>query len=193
MSRNRSEHLLEEEEAAQGQDLYRAPGDELHMVQARDQAEASGWIADEKIVWPSDQTQEGVVARRQELYDAMRRLEASVARPSGLADWRIEIEAALANLQEALVDHVGRVDGETGLFSEILEQAPHLAGDVVALRREHEELMSACRLALSMSADWAPGKLRRRTNVLLGRLAIHRQYGAELLFDAYNVDLAGGE
>lgn len=184
---------LELEEAAQGQDLFRSPGEAQLLEQAEDQAEASGWIAEESISWPSVETRERVVDRRQDLYDGMRRLESRVARPSGLADWRIEIEAALANLEESLASHIQQVESEGGLFAEILEHSPHLAANVESLKEEHEELMAACHKSLSMAADWAPATLRRKVNVLLVRLAVHRQFGAELLFDAYNVDIAAAD
>lgn len=153
--------------------------------------EASGWLSDEHISWPTEETHRGVADRRQSLYEAMRRLESAVSRPSGLADWRIEIESALAYLAWALDTHVIEVEAENGLFAQLAEQAPQLSADIDSLRREHTELQAACHAALSMAADWASSTLRRRVNVLLGRLAIHRQYGAELLFDAYNVDIGG--
>lgn len=149
------------------------------------------WVADGALQWPSDDARSDVVKRREDLYDAMRRLEAALARPSGLADWRIEIELALSGLESALNDHVEEID--PGLFAEIMDRAPQLAPAVDSLRQEHEELQTACHTALSMAADWAATTLRRRTNMLLARLAIHRQNGAEILFDAYNVELAAGD
>lgn len=120
-------------------------------------------------------------------------LERALARPSGAADWRIEIEDSLADLETALKSHISQVEGEEGLFDEIVERAPHLQPQVETLREEHRSLESACRRALSMSADWSPQLLRRRANTLLVRLAFHRQSGAELLFDAFNVDIAAGD
>lgn len=193
MSRTGTDRDLELEEAAQGQDLFRAPGKGRLLEQAEDQAEASGWISEESISWPSVDTRQRIVNRRQDLYDEMRRLESSVARPSGLADWRIEIEASLASLEESLASHVHQVESENGLFAEILEKSPHLAANIEALTEEHEELMTACHQALSMAADWSPPTLRRKVNVLLVRLAVHRQFGAELLFDAYNVDIPAAD
>ena len=193
MSKTRAEHLLDQEEAAQGQDLVRAPGAEHLVEQAKDQAEASGWISDEAVDWPAVDTKAGVARRRRDLYDAMRCLEAAVARPSGLADWRIEIEAAVADLDGSLRDHIAQIEGPDGLFVEILNQAPHLEPIVETLRKEHRGMAEACNDALGRAADWSPQRLRRRVNALLVRLALHRQTGAELLFDAYNVDIAGGD
>ncbi|HEY6634188.1 MAG TPA: hypothetical protein VI141_01085 [Acidimicrobiia bacterium] len=154
--------------------------------------EESHWVVAGSVAFPSPETRDGVVNRRQELYDAMRQLERAVARPSGLADWRIDIEAALSALQSALSEHVTQVEGTGGLFGQVLEHSPHLASEIDSLRRDHRELLETCHQALSMSADWESVMLRRRINLLLARLALHRQQGAELLFDAYNVDLAAG-
>jgi hypothetical protein len=191
MSNRGAEHTLEQEKAAQGQDSL--PGEESLLDQAKGQAEASEWISDESITWPSKSTRQGVVDRRQELYDSMRRLESSIARPSGLADWRIDVEAALAELESALEEHVEQTESDAGVFADIVDRAPHLSVDVASLRAEHRELLAACHRALSMSADWSSDALRRRVNRLLARLAIHRQTGAELLYDAYNVDIAAGD
>lgn len=158
-----------------------------------EQEGASGWIADENIHWPSEETVAGVAERRYELYEAMRRLEAAVARPSGLADWRIEIETAITDLERSLDDHIHRTEADDGLFAEIRVASPHLASRIADLEEEHGELRAACREALSMAADWSPTGLRRKANVLLARLAFHRQNGAELLYDAYNVDIAAGD
>ena len=187
------EHLLEQEEAAQGQDLFRAPGAAHLIEQAHDQAEASGWISDDAIDWPAVETKTEVARRRRDLYEAMRRLEAAVARPSGLADWRIEIEGALTDFERSLEDHVAQIEGPAGLMAEILNRAPHLEPIVETLRTEHRGLAEAGHDALARAADWSPQRLRRRVNVLLVRLALHRQTGAEMLFDAYNVDIAAGD
>lgn len=161
------------------------------VSQTSDLTEGSGWLSDESLSWPTAETHHGVSQRRESLYEAIRRLEEAVARPSGLADWRIEIESALAYVEWALEAHASEVEAEDGLFAQVIEHAPQLIADIDSLKSEHSELLAACHTALSMAADWAPSTLRRRVNVLLGRLAIHRQYGAELLFDAYSTDIGG--
>jgi hypothetical protein len=145
------------------------------------------------ITWPSVDTQDQVASRRRELYDAMTGLERAVARPSGAPDWRMEIETALSHLEAALSEHTAQVEAEDGLFAEILDRAPHMHATVESLRDEHRSLESACHRALSMTADWSTQMLRRRANALLVRLTLHRQSGAELLFDAFNVDIAAGD
>lgn len=193
MSNFRSDQILDQEESAQGQDLFRAPGKTQLLEQAREQAEAAGFISDDAISWPSPETHLGVAQRRQDLYSVMQRLEAALARPSGLADWRVTIEDVLGSLAEELAVHTAEVEASDGLFVEIADRAPHLQAGIETLRQEHRDLETACRRALSMAADWSSEKLRRRVNDLLARLAIHRQEGAEILYDAFNVDIPAGD
>lgn len=183
------------EEAAQGQDLFRAPGGGEMIEHARDQAEASGWLPLDLVYdWPPVDTRQLIVTRRQDLYDAMRALEASAARASGQPDWVEVVRNALDDLESCLARHVAEIESPDGLFAEVLDRAPHLAPVVDSLRREHEEIEGKCRMALEMTDEVPdPGQIRRTILDLLGLLAVHRQTGAELLFDAYNVDLAGGE
>lgn len=193
MSNVNPEHILEQEEAAQGHDLFRAPGEGLFAEQERDQAEASGWIDEDQISWSTEDSRSQVARRRAELYTVMTRLEAAVARPSGLADWRIEIERALGEVKQALRTHTAELEAPDGLFHEIRDLAPHLEPAVSGLRREHDLLETECHRALSMAADWSSRRLRRAANLLLVRLAQHRQSGAELIYDAFNVDIAAGD
>jgi hypothetical protein len=135
--------------------------------------------------------QHRVAERREQLYQVMSRLEAAAARPTGSPDWRSGVEAALEDLDEALRQHVEQVEGEGGLFEDVHWQAPHLDHQIETLREEHEEVLAASRWALRMVDEWEPAVLRRRVNGLLARLAVHRQTGAELLYDAYSLDLGG--
>lgn len=193
MSDLNPEHILEQEEAAQGHDLFRSPGKDLFTEQSRDQAEASGWIDEDQISWSTDDSRSQVARRRAELYNVMGRLEAAIARPTGLADWRLEIEQALAEVERALQSHTAELEASDGLFAELLDRAPNLEPAIAGLRREHDLLAEECHRALTMAADWSTERLRRKTNLLLFRLAQHRQSGAELIYDAFNVDIAAGD
>lgn len=195
MSNARHTPLDELEEAAQGQELFRAPGADLLIGQARDEATASGWLPpDVSGDWPSPETHQGIVNRRQDLYDAMQRLESSVAQASGQHDWAVVVGDTLNVMHDALQRHVIEIEADDGLFAEVVGRAPNLASDVATLRKDHEDLLFSCRAVSELVANWsAPAEIRRKVLALLGRLAIHRQRGAELLFDTYNVDLAAGD
>lgn len=134
--------------------------------------------------------------RRIDLRQAMARVETRVARPSATASWRADVEAALRELGEALDAHINEVDDEGGLLATIVAEAPRLAGQVAEMQRQHDQLRAAFDRALaacSNHGELEPAVVRRRVTSLLGRLAIHRQLGSELVFDAYNVDIGDGD
>lgn len=181
------------EEAAEGTAFFRTPGSDLQVEDARDQAEAAGWLPPDVVYdWPSVDTHRQVIIRRQDLYNAMRALEASAARATGQDDWADEVRSALTVLESTLQRHVTEIEGPNGLFAEVIERAPHLEPDVDRLRKEHRDLVIACDDALEIvrSGDVDVEEVRRQVLSTLGRLAIHRQRGSELLFDTYNMDLA---
>ena len=134
--------------------------------------------------------------RRIDLRQAMARVETRVARPSATASWGADIKAALSELGEALDAHINEVEDEGGLLSTIVAEAPRLAGQVAEMQRQHGELRAAFDRALaacSNHGELEPTVVRRRVMSLLGRLAMHRQVGSELVFDAYNVDIGDGD
>lgn len=125
----------------------------------------------------------------------MRTLEAASARASGQDDWADLIEQACLKLAKALDAHVAETDAPDGLFASVIDEAPRLSAAVAELRADHEDLQEACArlLTYARSDETVAAEMRRRVLVILGRLARHRQDGAELLFDAYNVDVAAGD
>ncbi len=187
--------MVDLEEAAQGHQLFRAPGDQLHREQAADQADAAGWLDPDVVYdWPAADERRRIVDRRQDFYDAMRRLELSAALPTGRDDWCQQVDAALAGLQQELVRHISEIEAADGLFVDIIERTPRLTSQVEDLRAEHVELTEACQGALEAITAKAPvSEIRRRVVGILGRLVVHRQDGAELLYESYNVDVSAGD
>lgn len=195
-----SEHVpnptSELEEAAEGHDLYRTPGSKELLEQAREQAEDSGWLPPDVVYdWPSVDSHRRIATRRRDLYEAMQQLEASAARASGLEDWAQQVEEALANLESSLERHIEEIEAKEGLFAQVIDRAPHLSSAVDSMRQEHEEMLNQCRDALDYAAGGgsAPTTLRGKILDVLGLIAIHRQTGAELLYDTYNVDVGTGD
>jgi hypothetical protein len=193
---NDAERMLELEESAEGADLFRAPGAQLQVEKARDQAEASGWIPerDKSSLMPSHRLQTPR-ARREELHTSMELLESTIARPSAAKGWQAAVEAALADLGDALRAHIHEVEAPDGLLAEILDVSPRLASDIEVIKKDHVELMSAWERAYRTSMTEAENVtgLRRRVVALLGRLAVHRHRGSDLVYEAYNVDIAAGD
>ena len=135
--------------------------------------------------------------RRRTLSEAMAGLESAVASASGAYWWRERVEDALADLSDALEAHVKEVEAPSGLLAEILDEAPRLASQVETMKSEHEELKEGVttlfRTVTGLPDGTDKDKIRRKTTSLLGRLTVHRQRGADLIFDAYNVDIAAAD
>jgi hypothetical protein len=190
-----AERMLELEESAQGVDLYRAPGSDLQFQIAVEEAGVQPEIREE--------LPEGVLARamtrRSRLRHAMSGSEQAVAGPSSWKGWLGEVHTSLVELRQALDEHILEVEGPDGLFAEIMLSTPRLASEVEALRSEHRELVSAVVRAQETAREVVTDPthdtlhLRRAVTTLLGRLALHRQRGSDLVFEAYHVDIGAAD
>ena len=140
-----------------------------------------------------------VRVRRAGLKAAMSGLEIAIAAPAPgrLDDWAHGVRDALAVLQEVWTHHI--VDTETpGAFlDELVDAAPRLAKPAQRLREEHAQILSILlevedKLAPEPEdAEWSE-RLRSVLTSLLVALARHRQRGADLVYEAYAVDIGGG-
>lgn len=132
--------------------------------------------------------------RRFRLREAMQALEDAIGRPAAASSWADEVEAELVELGAALAAHIDEVESPAGLLEEIIEVAPRLSVYVDIIRVEHSELVAAWDAALGALREAAGAQeVRRRVTGLLGRLARHRQRGSDLVYEAYNVDIAAGD
>jgi hypothetical protein len=187
--------MLELEESAQGVDLYRAPGSELQFQIAAEEAEVH--VDRDEVHETSILTR--AQNRRAFLWSAMTGLEKAIAGPSSREGWIQRVESSLSELRQALEEHVEMAESSGGLFLEIMAVAPRLASEVELLRKEHRQLSIS--LARAQEVAWAteaepscdPSRLRRAVTSLLGRLTRHRQRGSDLVFEAYNVDIAAAD
>ena len=78
-------------------------------------------------------------------------------------------------------------------LAEIIEEAPRLWREVDGLRAEHVERVGGCARVLGqVNGTDSPLLLRRHVNSLLGRFERHRYRGADLVYEAFDVDIGGG-
>ncbi|MEA1903613.1 MAG: hypothetical protein U9N56_08820 [Actinomycetota bacterium] len=197
MTQNDAEWKRELEESAQGTDLFEAPGSAIQNEDARQSA--VDWDAGDPERTEGSANVEEARARRHSLQAAMSDLESAVASPSGADGWYEGVSIALDEMRKALAEHVAVTEGPGGLLEEILAEAPRLATEIALTKSEHEELAVTldkadltAKGALEMEApDSEP--VRRRVMLFLSRLSLHRQRGADLVYDAYNVDIATGD
>ncbi|MFN2519339.1 MAG: hypothetical protein ABR604_09935 [Jatrophihabitantaceae bacterium] len=142
---------------------------------------------------------EAVRARRVELREAMGRLERSLAAPaSGRAVvWGEQVHALLVELAADFAEHIDVTEGPDGLHHAILAGDLRLANAVDALAAEHAQIAAEIR---DLVANAEPPVTQADVEVvrdsgtnLLGRLFRHRQRGADLIYEAYQTDIGGGD
>lgn len=153
---------------------------------------------------PTDRMQDApldaVRVRRQAIVVSMRRVEAALAAPlRGRAEnWASRLAVELTDLDAVVDAHVEATERPGGFLPGVREEAPWVDPLIRRLEREHVELcrrVDEARTALAAAdADEARlGGVRDLVTELLAALARHRQRGADLLYEAYEVDLGGGE
>lgn len=136
--------------------------------------------------------------RRHDLREVLGELENALAAPAA-ADplvWIANTEKALLSLRDEFDVHIDVTEGPGGLYEECIEAAPRVAAQIGLLTREHRRLAAGIDLGIeaikSGDADLARiDALRDQLLELMRLLSRHRQRGADLVWDAYNVDIGG--
>src|SRR6266536_3891666 len=100
---------------------------------------------------------------------------------------------SLKHLRVVFGVHVEVTESPGGLYEEILEIAPRLANKIARFKREHVAITKAIGSALEeLPDDGLPTRdLRGRLDRLHELLARHRRRGADLVYEAYDVDIGG--
>ena len=137
--------------------------------------------------------------RRAQLRDSMDTLERAMSAPArpGLAGpWQARVHAALLALAGDFREHLAVTEGPDGLYQDLSRRAPRLAGQVARLVQDHvmigERLEGLLSLMGAASDDEAT-RVRELGTELLGSIVRHRQRGADLVYEAYEVDIGGDE
>jgi hypothetical protein len=139
--------------------------------------------------------------RRADLHAALISVEEAISGPAvGREDrWSAEVAKRLTGLRDALGEHIVVTERPEGLYDEIRAQAPRLASAVQSLQEEHGPLRDDTAAMIDrLSGDgigegWPLAQARDDLQRLLGRFVRHRQLGADLVWDAYNLDIGGIE
>jgi hypothetical protein len=136
-------------------------------------------------------------AHRAGLRDAIGKVERSLAAPavSRYEPWSKELADELDDLGAALEQHILVTEAPGGLLDEILQEEPRLARRVAALRDDHvvlRERLAEARRALPRTPDDVP-VARDRVVELLEAVIRHRHRGADVVYEAYLVDMEAGD
>jgi hypothetical protein len=134
---------------------------------------------------------------RAELRGSMDALELALASPAvgRVGAWAERVSVALGQLSADFGTHVAVTEGPDGVHRELLETAPRLANAVKHLVAEHAVIASLIEDLLTRASNPVPDEdvdaVRELATGLLGRLARHRQRGADLIYEAYETDIGG--
>ena len=151
----------------------------------------------EPVVGAPDPGLDALRRLRAELRGSTAALEQALRAPrSGRhAAWAERVDAALVELSADFGEHVTMTEGSDGLHDAVLASTPRLSNSVRRLVDEHavikglvEDLLARVRPPVAAGeAD----TIQELGTALLGRLARHRQHGADLVYEAYQVDIGG--
>lgn len=130
---------------------------------------------------------------------ALADVESAAASSAFEAGWSSGVAKQLSLLDAAFRHHIDTTEAESGLLNETLELAPRLSRRVRQIRDEHVEIATAIASARrAAEAGDPPGEerataLRAAVTDLILRISRHRQIGADLVYEAYHVDIEGGD
>lgn len=137
----------------------------------------------------------GVARQRSQLSQAMHQVELAAAAPAARKSWVVDLQHGLRQLEIAFNHHIVEVQSPHGLLDQIVEQAPRLQRTVAVTRDDHATIAGSIGSVLDMvSGDDASierDEIRDAVMVVLMALSRHRQKGADLIYDAYDIDIGG--
>jgi hypothetical protein len=143
----------------------------------------------------------GARRRRKRLRQCMDDLEATIAAPAPLRErmWGQALASALDTLAEAFEHHVSETEAADGFLQQVTADAPRLHPAVKRLRKDHAEISVLVADLRTRAGEVvgdeepSPAQLHAQALDLLARLAQHLQVGADLIYEAYLVDIGTGE
>lgn len=139
--------------------------------------------------------------RRADLRRALVDVEEAISSPAfgRLESWTADVAKHLHGLLATIDAHIEGTERVGGLYDEIQSRAPRLARQIEALRADHPVMRERTRrLAERLETDgvgdeWPVDDARDDVQRLLGEIVRHRQHGADLVYEAYHVDIGGLE
>jgi hypothetical protein len=137
--------------------------------------------------------------KRRGVRQASADLEEALARPASQDSegWSTGTADCLALLATAFELHVQQSEGSEGLLAEIIEVSPRCAPAVEQIKRDHRDILAELR-ALEVTARRSVevaqiADVREHALAMLQTIARHRQRGADLIYEAYSVDIEAGD
>jgi hypothetical protein len=144
---------------------------------------------------------EEAARRRADLHHALVDVERAISSPAAgrLDTWTGDVVKRLSILLNSIDEHIVGTERPGGLYEEILNRAPRLSSQVDRLRAEHPALRAGTAELIerlhttAIGPGWPLDEARDDAQRLLGKIVKHRQLGADLVWEAYNLDIGGIE
>ncbi len=137
----------------------------------------------------------GVARQRSQLSEAMQEVESATAAPAARESWALDLLTRLRELEIAFKEHINDVQSPDGLLDGIVDQAPRLQRAVENRKLEHARLAESIEEVIEKAAGEGTVDIvvdmRESAMDLIVDLSRHRQQGADLIYDAYAVDIGG--
>lgn len=133
-------------------------------------------------------------SRRAGLHAILVDLETAIAAaaPGREDSWGDQVRSTLVRLAEAFTEHVDATEGPDGLFAQVRRRAPRLDHHCRRLTTDHTTIAAEL-VSATAALDSGVAEAREAVLSLLAHLARHRQLGADLVYEAYAVDLGGSD
>jgi hypothetical protein len=140
--------------------------------------------------------------RRRTLHEALVGLEFAISSPAAgrIPEWTRLVTKEVTAVRDAWDQHVDTTEKPGGLYEEIVAISPRLSGTVERLRNEHPDITAAVGLMVERiesvdigGLEWPLDDARDDLQRFIGKVVRHRQRGADLVWEAYNVDIGGTE
>jgi hypothetical protein len=126
-----------------------------------------------------------------ELLSGIQRVQFAIGTSTSDPSWRSGLSRAVEQLRAAFSAHVDDTEGPDGHYAGLLEHAPRLARGVNDLVDEHRAVLAAFNALEDTMEQVSPDRVRRQTAHVLTKVWRHRQRGADLIYEAYVVDIGG--
>jgi hypothetical protein len=139
--------------------------------------------------------------RRADLHHSLVEVEHAISSAAAgkLEEWTREVSLRLLQLRETIDEHVEVTERPEGLYDEIRLRAPRLDSQITRLQAEHPVMRSRTEELIArlekpgIGDEWSLEEARDDIQRLLGMIVRHRQVGADLIWEAYNLDIGGLE
>ena len=129
-------------------------------------------------------------------------LEVAISSPAAkrIPDWTRQVTKEAVAVRDAWDKHIDVTEKPGGLYEEIVTLSPRLAGTLDRLRNEHPEITESVTQMVARlehveigGLEWPLDDARDDLQRFIGKVIRHRQRGADLVWEAYNVDIGGPE